>query len=58
MTRPSQRDVGRQENPNVDEEIASLLKAIEQERVPDRLTELAIELQNALIQKRHCKPES
>ncbi|MDG4882750.1 hypothetical protein [Mesorhizobium sp. WSM4884] len=56
MSRPSQRDFGAQEN--LDQEIASLLKAIEQEKVPDRLTKLAIELQNALIQKRRCKLES
>ncbi|MER9326887.1 hypothetical protein NKJ26_09005 [Mesorhizobium sp. M0152] len=36
----------------VDREIASLLTAIEQEQVPDRLTKLAIELQNALVEKR------
>ncbi|MBZ9771595.1 hypothetical protein [Mesorhizobium sp. CO1-1-8] len=36
----------------VDQEIASLLAAIEQERVPDRLTKLAMELQNALVEKR------
>ena len=58
MTRRSQRDFGPQENLSLDQEIASLLKAIEQEKVPDRLTKLAIELQNALIQRRHCKPES
>jgi len=58
MTRRSQRDFGPQENLSLDQEIASLLQAIEQEKVPDRLTKLAIELQNALIQRRHCKPES
>ncbi|RUZ77171.1 hypothetical protein EN943_14770 [Mesorhizobium sp. M7A.F.Ca.US.006.01.1.1] len=36
----------------VDQEIASLLAAIEQEKVPDRLTKLAMELQNALVEKR------
>ncbi|WP_280952468.1 MULTISPECIES: hypothetical protein [unclassified Mesorhizobium] len=36
----------------MDQEIASLLSAIEQEKVPDRLTKLAIQLQNALIEKR------
>jgi hypothetical protein len=36
----------------VDQEIASLLAAIQQEKIPDRLTRLAIELQNALIEKR------
>uniref|UniRef100_UPI001BDE8F56 hypothetical protein n=1 Tax=Mesorhizobium sp. dw_380 TaxID=2812001 RepID=UPI001BDE8F56 len=36
----------------VDQEITSLLAAIEQEKIPDRLTKLAIELQNALAEKR------
>ncbi|TJX75523.1 MAG: hypothetical protein E5W21_04605 [Mesorhizobium sp.] len=36
----------------VDLEIASLLTAIEREKVPDRLTKLAVELQNALVEKR------
>ncbi|MER8918616.1 hypothetical protein [Mesorhizobium sp. M0802] len=36
----------------VDREIASLLAAIEQEEIPDRLSKLAIELQNALVEKR------
>ncbi|WP_081738644.1 hypothetical protein [Mesorhizobium ciceri] len=36
----------------VDQEIASLLAAIEQEKIPDRLTKLAMELQDALVQKR------
>ncbi|MBZ9735926.1 hypothetical protein LB515_07120 [Mesorhizobium sp. CA15] len=36
----------------MDQEIASLLNAIEREEVPDRLTRLALELQNALIEKR------
>ncbi|MEI9425028.1 hypothetical protein O7A70_28090 [Mesorhizobium sp. Cs1299R1N1] len=36
----------------VDQEITSLLAAMEQEQVPDRLTKLAMELQNALIEKR------
>ncbi|RUW63893.1 hypothetical protein [Mesorhizobium sp. M7A.F.Ca.US.008.03.1.1] len=36
----------------VDQEIASLLAAIEQEKVPDRLTKLAMDLQNALVEKR------
>ncbi|WP_292251137.1 hypothetical protein [Mesorhizobium sp.] len=40
----------------MDQEIASLLTAIEREKVPDRLTRLALELQNALIEKaqRRC----
>ncbi|WP_280952570.1 hypothetical protein [Mesorhizobium sp. WSM3859] len=36
----------------MDQEIASLLTAIEREKVPDQLTRLALELQNALIEKR------
>lgn len=36
----------------MDQEITSLLDAIEQEKIPDRLTRLAMELQNALIEKR------
>ncbi|WJI39125.1 MULTISPECIES: hypothetical protein [Mesorhizobium] len=36
----------------VDQEIASLLAAIEREKIPDRLTKLAVELQNALVEKR------
>lgn len=36
----------------VDLKIASLLTAIEQEKVPDRLIRLAVELQNALVEKR------
>ncbi|ESY09066.1 hypothetical protein NKI46_14535 [Mesorhizobium sp. M0615] len=35
----------------VDREIASLLAAIELEKIPDRLSKLAIELQNALVEK-------
>jgi hypothetical protein len=42
----------------VDREIASLLAAIEREKVPDRLTKLAIELQNALVEKRRCDVKS
>ncbi|MBZ9761210.1 hypothetical protein LB553_10015 [Mesorhizobium sp. CA8] len=57
MTRPSQRDFTHNASVDqkVDQEIASLLTAIEQEKVPDRLTELAVALQNALIQKRRCE---
>ncbi|UCI09632.1 hypothetical protein [Mesorhizobium sp. B1-1-8] len=58
MSRPSQRDPVSQANLGIDEEIASLLTAIEQEKVPDRLNKLAIELQNALIQKRGCKKDT
>ncbi|TPL87260.1 hypothetical protein [Mesorhizobium sp. CO1-1-4] len=36
----------------MDQEITSLLSAIEQEKIPDRLTKLAIELQNALVERR------
>lgn len=50
MSRASQRDPGLQAS--LDQEIASLLTAIEQEKIPDRLIALAVELQNALIAKR------
>ncbi|KAA3452368.1 hypothetical protein C7I87_02850 [Mesorhizobium sp. SARCC-RB16n] len=36
----------------MDQEIHSLLSAIEQEKIPDRLMKLAIDLQNALVEKR------
>ncbi|MBZ9759751.1 hypothetical protein LB553_02480 [Mesorhizobium sp. CA8] len=36
----------------MDQEIASLLTAIGREHVSDRLTKLALELENALIEKR------
>ncbi|MBZ9722370.1 hypothetical protein LB554_00270 [Mesorhizobium sp. CO1-1-11] len=36
----------------MDQKITSLLDAIEQEKIPDRLTRLAMELQNALVEKR------
>jgi hypothetical protein len=52
MSRRSQRDLCAQAIQNLDQEIASLLTAIEREKVPDRLTRLALELQNALIEKR------
>ncbi|RWQ68474.1 hypothetical protein [Mesorhizobium sp.] len=39
----------------IDRKIASLLIAIEQEKVPERLTNLAVQLQNALVEKRRCK---
>ncbi|RWB07775.1 hypothetical protein [Mesorhizobium sp.] len=39
----------------IDRKIASLLTAIEQEKVPDQLTDLAVQLQNALLEKRRCK---
>ncbi|WP_181179940.1 hypothetical protein [Mesorhizobium sp. B2-1-3A] len=52
MPRTGPPDLAAQASLGVDQEIATLLSAIEQEKVPDRLTQLAIELQNALIQKR------
>lgn len=36
----------------LDDEIALILRAIEEEPVPQRLTTLAIELQQALMQRR------
>jgi hypothetical protein len=36
----------------IDRKIASLLAAIEQEKIPDRLTKLAVDLQNALAERR------
>ncbi len=41
----------------LDREIASLLAAIEKEKVPDRLTELAVELQKALVERRRRKAD-
>ncbi|WP_348643321.1 hypothetical protein [Mesorhizobium sp. B2-7-1] len=38
----------------MDREIASLLAAIEREKVPDRLINLARELQTALTEKRRA----
>lgn len=52
MSRRSQRDLCAQAIQSLDQEIASLLTAIEREKIPDRLTRLALELQNALIEKR------
>ncbi|AZO34377.1 hypothetical protein EOA27_12175 [Mesorhizobium sp. M2A.F.Ca.ET.037.01.1.1] len=52
MSRRSQRDLCAQAIQSLDQEIASLLTAIEREKVPDRQTRLALELQNALIEKR------
>ncbi|TIV82931.1 MAG: hypothetical protein E5V93_07175 [Mesorhizobium sp.] len=52
MSRRSQRDLCAQAIQSLDQEIAFLLTAIEREKVPDRLTRLALELQNALIEKR------
>lgn len=52
MSRPNQRNLAAQATVGMDQEIASLLTAIEQEEVPDRLAKLAVELQKALIDKR------
>lgn len=52
MSRSSQRSHDAQASLGMDQEIALLLAAIEEERVPDRLTRLAIELQNALVESR------
>ncbi|TPI63399.1 hypothetical protein FJ420_12875 [Mesorhizobium sp. B3-1-3] len=52
MPHRSQRDLCAQLILSLDQEIASLLNAIEREEVPDRLTRLALELQKALIEKR------
>ncbi|PBC06940.1 hypothetical protein [Mesorhizobium sp. WSM3859] len=57
MSRRSQRDLCVQAIQSLDQEIASLLTAIEREKVPDRLTRLALELQNALIEKRNMMAE-
>ncbi|RVD60188.1 hypothetical protein EN828_09805 [Mesorhizobium sp. M2D.F.Ca.ET.185.01.1.1] len=57
MSRRSQRDLCAQAIQSLDQEIASLLTAIEREKVPDRLTRLALELQNALIEKRNMTAE-
>ncbi|PBC07650.1 hypothetical protein CK230_25255 [Mesorhizobium sp. WSM3859] len=52
MSRRRERDLCAQAIQSLDQEIASLLTAIEREKVPDQLTRLALELQNALIEKR------
>ncbi|TGQ93911.1 hypothetical protein EN847_34615 [Mesorhizobium sp. M1C.F.Ca.ET.204.01.1.1] len=57
MSRRSQRDLCAQAIQSLDQEIASLLTAIEREKVPDWLTRLALELQNALIEKRNMTAE-
>jgi len=50
-------DEHRIETSTLTDEIASLLVAIEDERVPDRLLKLALELQEALsIQKQRRNP--
>ncbi|MBZ9673205.1 hypothetical protein FJ970_24965 [Mesorhizobium sp. B2-1-8] len=57
MSRSSDDTVDPEFGLAMDREITSLLSAIEQERIPDRLTKLAMELQNALVErrKRHVK---
>ncbi len=52
MSRTGPPNLASQASLGVDREITTLLSAIEKEKVPDRLTQLAIELQNALIKKR------
>ncbi|ESX82908.1 hypothetical protein NKJ36_02520 [Mesorhizobium sp. M0142] len=52
MSRSREDSVSTRADLTIDREIASLLAAIEQERVPDRLTKLAIELQHALVERR------
>jgi hypothetical protein len=52
MSRTNPRDLASSARTGMDRQITALLSAIEQEQVPDRLTQLAIELQNALIEKR------
>ncbi|MBZ9799930.1 hypothetical protein, partial [Mesorhizobium sp. ES1-4] len=48
MSRSSDDTVDPEFSPAMDQEIAALLSAIEREKVPDRLTRLAMELQHAL----------
>jgi hypothetical protein len=55
MSRSSDDTISPQVRLALDRKIASLLTAIEQEKIPHRLTELAIELQNALAEKRRCE---
>jgi hypothetical protein len=55
MSRSSDDTISPQLRLAIDRKIASLLTAIEQEKVPDRLTDLAVQLQNALVEKRRCK---
>ncbi|MBZ9794387.1 hypothetical protein [Mesorhizobium sp. ES1-4] len=52
MSRSSDDTVDPEFSPAMDLEIASLLSAIEREKVPDRLTRLAMELQHALVERR------
>lgn len=52
MSRRREGDLCAQAIHSLDQEIASLLTAIGREHVSDRLTKLALELENALIEKR------
>ncbi|ESY73729.1 hypothetical protein NKH57_24485 [Mesorhizobium sp. M1050] len=52
MSRSSDDNIDPQVSLVLDREIASLLAAIEQEKVPNRLKDLAVQLQNALVEKR------
>ncbi|MER9878017.1 hypothetical protein [Mesorhizobium sp. M0118] len=52
MSRSREDSVSARADLTIDREIASLLAAIEQERVPDRLTKLAVDLQRALVERR------
>ena len=52
MARLTDDHLGAQAILAVDQKIAALLTAIEQEPIPERLTRLARELQNALIDRR------
>jgi hypothetical protein len=55
MSRSSDDTISPRNRLAIDRKIASLLTAIEQEKIPDRLTNLAVQLQNALVEKRECK---
>jgi hypothetical protein len=52
-----EENIGRREfsTGSIDEEIAALLSAIEEEKVPAQLQELALKLQAALANKRACQ---
>ena len=54
MSRSSDDSISPKLRLAIDRKIASLLTAIEQEKVPDQLTDLAVQLQNALVEKRRC----
>jgi hypothetical protein len=55
MSRLSDDTISPQLRQAIDRKIAFLLTAIEREKVPDRLTDLAVQLQNALVEKRRCE---